>query len=271
MYTNTAAQSVTTLMTLDETISLVEGRGGKVDLINHPYEGLVMPKYYEIGEARQRLPLAVLGTATLAGGGELLIAHPLDHHCCTREEVQNWHSTVFNLLEYGAAIIGQRSAYVWHGGYVRVVDELPVIFVKLAREGIAYDHDDDNTDMSTYYTREEYNMALDELKEVNSKAYEEILINFREEIETMEATRLQWSLQAPSEMEAAAAEAEAELDEQFARRLDFVSEANNLAEVLEESSEPAPVQEILGCLNFCWSHFTIMLCAFLSVIAYVVM
>ena len=69
MYTNTAAQSVTTLMTLDETISLVEGRGGKVDLINHPYEGLVMPKYSEIGEARQRLPLAVLGTATLAGGG----------------------------------------------------------------------------------------------------------------------------------------------------------------------------------------------------------
>lgn len=99
----------------------------------------------------------------------------------------------------------------------------------------------------------------------------QMILNFREEIETMEATRLQWSLDAPSEMEAAAAEAEAELDEQFARRLDFVSEANNLAEVLEESPEPAPVQEILGCLNFCWSHFTIMLCAFLSVIAYVVM
>lgn len=103
-----------------------------------------------------------------------------------------------------------------------------------------------------------------------AKIAEEVL-NFREEIEAMEAIRLQWSLNAPSEMEAAAAEAEAELDEQFARRLDFVSEANNLAEVLEESSEPAPVQEILGCLNFCWSHFTIMLCAFLSVIAYVVM
>lgn len=103
-----------------------------------------------------------------------------------------------------------------------------------------------------------------------AKIAEEVL-NFREEIETMEAMRLQWSLNAPSEMEAAAAEAEKELDEQFARRLDFVSEANDLAEVLAESAEPAPVQEILGCLNFCWSHFTIMLCAFLSVIAYVVM
>lgn len=271
MYTNTAAQSVTTLMTLDEANSLVEGHGGRVDLIQHPYEGLVMPKYYEIGEARQRLPLAVLGTATLADGGELLIAHPLDHHCCTREEVQNWRSTVFNLLEYGAAIIGQRSAYVWHGGYVRVADELSVVFVKLAREGIAYDHDDDNPNMSTYYTREEYNMALDELKKVNNGIYDEVLFSFRKEIEDMEATRLQWSLNAPSEMEAAAAEAEAELDEQFARRLDFINEANSLTEVLAESAEPAPVQQILGKLGFYWGYMSLVLCVFLGVIAYVVM
>lgn len=97
------------------------------------------------------------------------------------------------------------------------------------------------------------------------------ILNFRQEIEDMEATRLQWSLQAPSEMEAAAAEAEAELDEQFARHLDFISEANSLAEVLAESPEPAPVQEILGSLNFCWVHFAIMLCALISTIAYVVM
>lgn len=97
------------------------------------------------------------------------------------------------------------------------------------------------------------------------------ILNFREEIEALEAVRLQWSLQAPSEMEAAAAEVEAELDEQFARHLDFVSEANNLAEVLAESPEPAPVQEILGSLNFCWVHFAIMLCALISTIAYVVM
>ena len=87
----------------------------------------------------------------------------------------------------------------------------------------------------------------------------------------MEAIRLQWSLQAPSEMEAAAAEAEKELDEQFARHLDFISEANSLAEVLAESPEPAPVQEILGGLNFCWAHFAIMLCALIGTIAYVVM
>lgn len=97
------------------------------------------------------------------------------------------------------------------------------------------------------------------------------ILNFREEIEQMEATRLQWSLDAPSEMEAAAAEAEAELDEQFARRLDFVSEANNLAEVLADSSEPAPVQEILGKLGFYWGYIALVLCAFLGVIAYVVM
>lgn len=103
-----------------------------------------------------------------------------------------------------------------------------------------------------------------------AKIAEEIL-NFREEIEEMEAMRLQWSLNAPSEMEAAAAEAEAELDEQFARRLEFVSEANSLTEVLAKSPEPAPVQQILGCLNFCWTHFAIMLCAFIGTIAYVVM
>ena len=202
MYTNTAAQSVTTLMTLDEANSLVEGHGGRVDLIQHPYEGLVMPKYYEIGEARQRLPLAVLGTATLADGGELLIAHPLDHHCCTREE---------------------------------------------------------------------YNMALDELKKVNNGIYDEVLFSFRKEIEDMEAIRLQWSLNAPSEMEAAAAEAEAELDEQFARRLDFINEANSLTEVLAESAEPAPVQNVLGKLGFYWGYMSLVLCAFLGVIAYVVM
>lgn len=97
------------------------------------------------------------------------------------------------------------------------------------------------------------------------------ILNFREEIEKMEAMRLQWSLQAPSEMEAAAAEAEAELDEQFARRLDFVSEANNLAEVLEESPEPASVQDVLGKLGFYWGYMSLVLCAFLGVIAYVVM
>lgn len=97
------------------------------------------------------------------------------------------------------------------------------------------------------------------------------ILNFREEIETMEATRLQWSLQAPSEMEAAAAEAEAELDEQFVRRLDFISEANNLAEVLAESPEPAPVQQILGKLGFYWGYMSLVLCVFLGVIAYVVM
>ena len=103
-----------------------------------------------------------------------------------------------------------------------------------------------------------------------AKIAQEIL-NFRQEIEEMEAIRLQWSLQAPSEMEAAAAEAEIELDEQFARRLDFVSEANNLAEVLADSSEPEPVQEILGKLGFYWGYITLVLCAFLGVIAYVVM
>lgn len=97
------------------------------------------------------------------------------------------------------------------------------------------------------------------------------ILNFREEIEAMEATRLQWSLQAPSEMEAAAAEAEAELDEQFVRRLDFISEANNLAEVLAESAEPAPVQQILGKLGFYWGYMSLVLCALLGVIAYVVM
>ena len=97
------------------------------------------------------------------------------------------------------------------------------------------------------------------------------ILNFREEIEQMEAIRLQWSLDAPSEMEAAAAEAEKELDEQFARRLDFINEANSLTEVLADSSEPTSVQEILGGLNFCWAHFAIMLCAFITTIAYVVM
>lgn len=97
------------------------------------------------------------------------------------------------------------------------------------------------------------------------------ILNFREEIEEMEAIRLQWSLDAPSEMEAAAAEAEGELDEQFARRLDFVSEANNLAEVLAESAEPAPVQQILGKLGFYWGYMSLVLCVFLGVIAYVVM
>ena len=97
------------------------------------------------------------------------------------------------------------------------------------------------------------------------------ILNFREEIEELEAIRLQWSLNAPSEMEAAAAEAEAELDEQFARRLDFVSEANNLAEVLAESAEPAPVQQILGKLGFYWGYMSLVLCVFLGVIAYVVM
>lgn len=97
------------------------------------------------------------------------------------------------------------------------------------------------------------------------------ILNFRQEIEDMEATRLQWSLNAPSEMEAAAAEAEAELDEQFARRLDFISEANSLAEVLEESPEPAPVQQILGKLGFYWGYIALVLCVFLGVIAYVVM
>lgn len=97
------------------------------------------------------------------------------------------------------------------------------------------------------------------------------ILNFRQEIEDMEATRLQWSLQAPSEMEAAAAEAEKELDEQFAHRLDFISEANNLAEVLAESAEPAPVQQILGKLGFYWGYMSLVLCALLGVIAYVVM
>lgn len=103
-----------------------------------------------------------------------------------------------------------------------------------------------------------------------AKIAEEVL-NFREEIETMEAMRLQWSLNAPSEMEAAAAEVEAELDEQFVRRLDFISEANNLAEVLAESPEPAPVQQILGKLGFYWGYMSLVLCVFLGVIAYVVM
>lgn len=97
------------------------------------------------------------------------------------------------------------------------------------------------------------------------------ILNFRQEIETMEAIRLQWSLNAPSEMEAAAAEAEAELDEQFAHRLDFISEANSLADVLAESAEPAPVQQILGKLGFYWGYMSLVLCALLGVIAYVVM
>lgn len=97
------------------------------------------------------------------------------------------------------------------------------------------------------------------------------ILNFRQEIEDMEATRLQWSLNAPSEMEAAAAEAEAELDEQFARRLDFINEANSLTEVLAESAEPAPVQQILGKLGFYWGYMSLVLCVFLGVIAYVVM
>ena len=103
-----------------------------------------------------------------------------------------------------------------------------------------------------------------------AKIAQEVL-NFREEIETMEAIRLQWSLNAPSEMEAAAAEAEAELDEQFARRLDFINEANSLTEVLAESAEPAPVQQILGKLGFYWGYMSLVLCVFLGVIAYVVM
>lgn len=103
-----------------------------------------------------------------------------------------------------------------------------------------------------------------------AKISQEIL-NFRQEIEEMEAIRLQWSLDAPSEMEAAVAEAEAEFDEQFARRLEFVSEANNLAEVLAESAEPAPVQQILGKLGFYWGYITLVLCVFLGVIAYMVM
>ena len=97
------------------------------------------------------------------------------------------------------------------------------------------------------------------------------VLNFREEIEQMEATRLQWSLNAPSEMEAAAAEAEAELDEQFARRLDFIGEANNLAEVLVDAPEPASVQNVLGKLGFAWGYMSLVLCALLGVIAYVVM
>ena len=103
-----------------------------------------------------------------------------------------------------------------------------------------------------------------------AKIAEEIL-NFREEIEAMEATRLQWSLQAPSEMEAAAAEAEAELDEQFARRLDFINEANSLTEVLADSSEPASVQDILGKSGFYWGYISLIICAFIGTIAYVVM
>ena len=103
-----------------------------------------------------------------------------------------------------------------------------------------------------------------------AKIAQEVL-NFREEIETMEAIRLQWSLNAPSEMEAAVAEAEAELDEQFARRLDFINEANSLTEVLAESAEPAPVQQILGKLGFYWGYMSLVLCVFLGVIAYVVM
>ena len=98
-----------------------------------------------------------------------------------------------------------------------------------------------------------------------------MILNFREEIEEMEATRLQWSLDAPSEMEAAAAEAEAELDEQFAHRLDFISEANNLAEVLANNSEPAPIQSILGSLSFYWGYISLIICAFIGTIAYVVM
>lgn len=97
------------------------------------------------------------------------------------------------------------------------------------------------------------------------------ILNFREEIEEMEAIRLQWSLDAPSEMEAAAAEAEAELDEQFARRLDFINEANSLTEVLADSSEPDSVQNVLGKLGFAWGYMSLVLCAFLGVIAYVVM
>ena len=114
-------------------------------------------------------------------------------------------------------------------------------------------------------------MALDELKKVNNGIYDEVLFSFRKEIEDMEATRLQWSLNAPSEMEAAAAEAEKELDEQFTRRLDFVSEANNLAEVLAESAESASVQNVLGKLGFYWGYMSLVLCALLGVIAYVVM
>lgn len=103
-----------------------------------------------------------------------------------------------------------------------------------------------------------------------AKIAQEVL-NFREEIETMEAIRLQWSLNAPSEMEAAAAEAEAELDEQFARRLDFINEANSLTEVLAESAEPAPVQDILGKSGFYWGYISLIICAFIGTIAYVVM
>ena len=103
-----------------------------------------------------------------------------------------------------------------------------------------------------------------------AKISQEIL-NFRQEIEEMEAMRLQWSLDAPSEMEAAAAEAEAELDEQFARRLDFIGEANNLAEVLADAPEPASVQNVLGKLGFYWGYMSLVLCAFIGTIVYVVM
>lgn len=113
--------------------------------------------------------------------------------------------------------------------------------------------------------------AAKERQAAEEERIAQAILNFRQEIEQMEAMRLQWSLNAPSEMEAAAAEAEAELDEQFARRLDFINEANSLAEVLAESAEPAPVQQILGKLGFYWGYMSLVLCVFLGVIAYVVM
>ena len=113
--------------------------------------------------------------------------------------------------------------------------------------------------------------AAKERQAAEEERIAQAILNFRAEIETMEAIRLQWSLQAPSEMEAAAAKAEAELDEQFAHRLDFISEANNLAEVLVDAPEPASVQNVLGKLGFAWGYMSLVLCALLGVIAYVVM
>lgn len=97
------------------------------------------------------------------------------------------------------------------------------------------------------------------------------VLNFRADIEAMEAVRLQWSLDAPSEMEAATKEAKQELDDQFAHQLELISEVNGLADKLQEITEPKSVQDILCKLSFAWGYITLVICAFIGTIVYVVM